>query len=204
VSTSQRRQKRSLNKIKRAVEVRALEIDGPLLIAPRIFRDERGFVSETYSALHLRPWIGPCHFVQDNHAFSVAVGTIRGLHFQIPPHAQGKLIRVVRGRIYDVAVDIRKGSPNYGRHVGVELSAEEGGQLWVPPGFAHGVCTLEPGTEMLYKMTGFYSRDHERGIAWDDPVLGIRWPIGGTKPVLSRKDRKLPSLAALPDYFQCA
>jgi dTDP-4-dehydrorhamnose 3,5-epimerase len=186
------------------MEVRELAISGPLLITPKVFRDERGFVSETYSALHLEPWIGPLQFVQDNHAFSAPIGTVRGLHFQIPPYDQGKLIRVLRGRIYDVAVDIRKGSPTYGRHVGVELSAENWTQLWVPPGFAHGVCTLEPDTEMLYKLTSFYSRDHERGIAWNDPALGVEWPIGGTKPVLSQKDRELPGLATLPGYFQFA
>jgi dTDP-4-dehydrorhamnose 3,5-epimerase len=186
------------------MEVRQLTIGGPLLITPKRFVDARGFVSETYSALQLKPWIGSPEFVQDNHAFSAAVGTIRGLHFQIPPHAQGKLIRVLRGRIYDVAVDIRRDSLTYGQHVGVELSAESGTQLWIPPGFAHGVCSLEPDTEMLYKLTSLYNRDYERGIAWNDPALGIQWPIGGTEPVLSQKDRELPPLAGLPDYFQFA
>jgi dTDP-4-dehydrorhamnose 3,5-epimerase len=186
------------------MDVRCLEISGPLLITPPKFRDERGFVAETYSALHFGPLVGPVEFVQDNHSLSVPVGTIRGLHFQIPPCAQGKLIRVLRGRMYDVVVDIRKGSPTYGRHVGVELSADNGTQLWVPPGFAHGVCTLEANTEMLYKVTSLYSRDHERGIAWNDPALGIRWPIGGIEPVLSRKDRELPPLACLPHYFEFA
>jgi dTDP-4-dehydrorhamnose 3,5-epimerase len=183
------------------MEVRRLEINGPLLITPERHSDERGFVSEIYSARSLGPWLGSLQFVQENHSLSVKIGTIRGLHFQIPPYEQGKLIRVLRGSIFDVAVDIRKGSPTYGKHVGVELSADNGTQLWVPPGFAHGVCTLEPGTEMLYKLTGPYSREHERGIAWNDPSLAIHWPVQATEPVLSPKDLELPHLAALADYF---
>jgi dTDP-4-dehydrorhamnose 3,5-epimerase len=186
------------------MDVRPLEIGGLLLITPKKFGDERGFFSETYNALHLKPHIGSVQFVQDNQSLSVPVGTLRGLHFQIPPYAQGKLIRVLRGRLYDVVVDIRKGSPTYGRHAGVELSADNWTQFWVPPGFAHGFCTQEAGTEVLYKVTNLYSPEHERGIAWNDPALNIRWPLSAGSPVLSPKDRELPPLAKLPDYFQFA
>lgn len=183
------------------MKVRDFEISGPLLLTPKKFCDERGFVSETYNASQLKPLIGAVEFVQDNHASSISPGTIRGLHFQVSPYAQGKLVRILRGRVYDVVVDIRRGSSTYGHHIGIELSAESWAQLWVPPGFAHGLCTLEPHTEMLYKVTSIYSRDHERGIAWNDPALGIRWPIEGLEPVLSQKDARLPFFAGMPDYF---
>lgn len=126
---------------------------------------------------------------------------MRGLHFQSPPHAQGKLVRVVRGSILDVAVDIRKGSPSFGRHVAVELSVENWRQLWVPAGFAHGFCTLEENTEVFYKVTDYYAPECDKGIRWDDPQIGIAWPVGAESVVLSDKDRRLPSLADSPSFF---
>ena len=140
-------------------------------------------------------------FVQDNEAFSAQVGTLRGLHFQRPPVAQGKLVRVPRGAILDVAVDVRVGSPSFGHHVAVRLDAEGGAQLWVPEGFAHGYCTLEPDTTVAYKVTDFYSPAHDGGVLWDDPALGIDWPLPAGGAVLSDKDTRLPRLADLPPTF---
>jgi dTDP-4-dehydrorhamnose 3,5-epimerase len=183
------------------MELVRLAIEDLILITPSKYADERGFVSETYSARRLEDQIGPIRFVQDNHTLSVSAGTLRGLHFQAPPAEQGKLVRVIRGAIYDVAVDIRHGSPSFGHHVAVELTAANWRQLWVPPGFAHGFCTLEPQTEVEYKLTNYYNPEHDLGIAWDDPALTIPWPIGDG-PVLSPKDRALPLLADLLPYFQ--
>ena len=138
--------------------------------------------------------------MQDNHIRSPRRGTLRGLHYQLPPAAQGKLIRVTRGAIFDVAVDIRRGSPTFGQHAAVVLSADNWHQLWIPAGFAHGYCTLEDDTEVQYKVTDFYSPAHERGIAWDDPSLAIAWPVD-IEAMLSERDRMLPHLAAQPDIF---
>ena len=171
------------------------------LLEPVLHRDERGFFSETFRKSILDSLTGGLGFVQDNHSFSKPRGVVRGLHFQTPPHAQGKLVRVIRGAIYDVAVDIRKGSPSFGQHIGVELSARNWRQLWVPPGFAHGFCTLEPDTEVLYKVTAYYAPEADRGLAWDDPALGINWPAGRQDALLSEKDRQHPRLADLPDWF---
>jgi dTDP-4-dehydrorhamnose 3,5-epimerase len=179
-----------------------LAIADLILITPSKYADARGFVSETYSVRRLEGHIGPVRFVQDNHTLSVSAGTLRGLHFQVPPAEQGKLVRVTRGAVYDVVVDIRSGSPTFGRHVAVELSAANWRQLWVPPGFAHGFCTLEPDTEVEYKLTGYYHPEHDRGIAWDDPALAIPWPVVADGPVLSPKDRMQPLLADLPPYFR--
>jgi len=173
-----------------------------ILLSPPRFHDERGFFSETYNAADLRAIGITDPFVQDNHSLSLAKGTIRGLHFQIPPRAQGKLVRVVRGAILDVAVDIRHNSPTFGQHVAVELSAENWNQLWIPPGFAHGFCTLEPCTEVLYKVTDYYSPAHDRGLAFDDPDLGIPWPVRPEDAILSEKDRSHPPLRDLPTYFE--
>lgn len=170
-------------------------IPGVMLVTPSRSRDGRGFFSETWNearfvAAGIR---GP--FVQDNHARSSERGVVRGLHLQIGPNAQGKLVRVVRGAIWDVAVDIRRGSPTFGKHVGAVLSEENWRQLWVPTGFLHGYCTLEPATEVIYKVTAPWDRDAERGVIWNDSELALSWPIAPADAILSDKDRALPKLA---------
>lgn len=167
-----------------------LAIPDVVLFTPRVFGDERGFFFESYNqrAFHEATGLTP-DFVQDNHSRS-ARGVLRGLHYQIEPRAQGKLVRVVQGAVFDVAVDIRPGSPTFGRWVGEELSAENKRQMWVPPGFAHGFLTLSESAEFLYKTTDFYSPEHERCIAWNDPDLAIDWPLDGLEPLLSAKDRQ--------------
>ena len=182
--------------------VRQLELDGIKLICPKIHRDERGFFSEAYSAPTLRPFGISTSFVQDNHSYSRAAGTVRGLHFQVPPFAQDKLVRVVRGKIIDVAVDLRRSSKTYGKHVAVELSAENWLQLLIPVGFAHAVFTLEPHTEVLYKVSAPYSKAHDAGLYWADPDLAIRWPIARTEDaVVSEKDHLLPKLRDFSSPF---
>lgn len=172
------------------------------IITPKIFRDERGFFSETFNARAFAEAGITATFVQDNQSLSVQQGVIRGLHFQIAPRAQDKLIRVTQGAILDVAVDIREGSPTYGQHVAVELSAENWRQLWVPKGFAHGFCTLRPDTEVIYKVTDFYAPECDRGIAWDDPALAIAWPVPPAGAILSDKDRKAPRLTDIEPPFK--
>jgi dTDP-4-dehydrorhamnose 3,5-epimerase len=184
------------------VKVERLAIPDVLLIEPRRFGDERGFFSEVYSRRALAERGLDVEFVQDNHSLSRPVGTVRGLHFQVAPSAQGKLVRVVRGAVLDVAVDIRAGSPSYGRHVSTVLSAGNWRQLWVPRGFAHGFCTLEPDTEVIYKVDAYYDREADRGILWNDPALGIGWPVAAEAAVLSEKDRAAPRLAELPPQFR--
>lgn len=171
------------------------------IVTPRRFGDRRGFFSETYSRQHFFEAGIDTEFVQDNHSLSATVGTVRGLHFQSEPFAQAKLIRVVRGSILDVAVDIRRSSPTYGKHVAVELSAENGRQLFVPVGFAHGFCTLESDTEIEYKVSAYYSAANDHGLAWNDPDLKIAWPVDPARAVLSDKDCRQPTLAELPAYF---
>jgi len=183
-----------------AITVEHLPLGGLLLITPRKFGDERGFFSETFSAKDLAQAGFSTPFVQDNQSLSREAGTVRGLHFQSPPDAQDKLVRVTRGSILDVAVDIRKGSPTFGRHVAVELSAANWRQLLVPKGFAHGFCTLEPDTEVLYKVTDFYAPQSDGGILWNDPALTIPWPdFAGSG--LSAKDAVLPRLAEIDSPF---
>jgi dTDP-4-dehydrorhamnose 3,5-epimerase len=165
------------------------------------FGDDRGFFSDVYNRKRFSEAGLGMEFVQDNHSWSAKPGTIRGLHFQSIPFAQDKLVRVARGRILDVAVDIRRSSPTFGRHVAVELSADNWRQLFVPIGFAHGFCTLEPDTEVLYKVSSDYAPKHDHGIAWDDPDLAIRWPVDPEQAILSDKDRRHPALAGLPVYF---
>src|SRR6266576_5414596 len=184
------------------VEVLATEIADLKMIVPRIHRDHRGFFSETYSKAGLSVLGVNLEFVQDNHSLSVERGVVRGLHFQIPPFAQDKLVRVIRGSIFDVAVDIRRESPTYGKHVARVISAAEWNQFLVPVGFAHGFCTLEANTEVIYKVSNYYSPDHDRGVLWNDPDLGIAWPIGDTEAMLSEKDRALPRFSDLPAYFK--
>jgi dTDP-4-dehydrorhamnose 3,5-epimerase len=140
-------------------------------------------------------------FVQDNHSWSAYSYTTRGLHFQAAPQAQGKLVRVARGRVLDIAVDVRRASPTFGKHVAIELSAANWRQLWVPVGFAHGFCTLEPDSGVLYKVTDYYSAEHDFGLAFDDPALNIKWPVPPDRAILSEKDRRHPRLSALPQMF---
>jgi dTDP-4-dehydrorhamnose 3,5-epimerase len=171
------------------------------LIVSKRFSDSRGYFSQIWSDYQFREEIADVSFVQDNQSLSVRKGTVRGLHFQKPPFAQGKLVRVGRGSILDIAVDIRKGSPTYRHHVATRLDARAGAQLWVPPGFLHGFCTLENMTEVLYKVTSFYSADHDAGVLWNDPNLAIHWPVDPAAAVLSEKDQRLPLLQDLPDFF---
>lgn len=173
------------------------------LITPVRHADPRGFFSEIFRADALQRHGIDVDFVQENHSLSATKGVLRGLHFQIPPAAQAKLVRVGAGAILDVAVDIRVGSPTFGRHVAVVLSAELGNQLFIPEGFAHGFCTLVPDTELLYKVNRYYSAEHDRGLRWDDPALGIEWPLED-EPLLSDKDRRQPLLADLLPYFNYA
>lgn len=177
------------------MKVTPLAIPEVLLIEPARHGDARGFFSEVWKRSALAAAGIGAQFVQDNHSYSRDAGVLRGLHFQRPPHAQGKLVRVVRGRILDIVVDIREGSPTYGQHVTAELSVENWQQLWVPRGFAHGLITLEPDTEVLYKVDAEYNRDADSAIAWDDPALGIAWPLPPGGPILSEKDAKAPRLA---------
>jgi dTDP-4-dehydrorhamnose 3,5-epimerase len=183
------------------VKIESLDIADVKLITPRKFGDARGFFSETWRQSTLTEAGIDAHFVQDNHAFSAAKGTVRGLHYQIAPTAQDKLVRVTRGAILDVAVDIRRSSPTFGRHVSAVLSADNWMQLWVPKGFAHGYCTLEPNTEVIYKVTAYYSPADDRGILWDDPAIGIAWPVSSADAELSDKDRLQPRLANATALF---
>jgi dTDP-4-dehydrorhamnose 3,5-epimerase len=171
------------------------------LITPKKFGDHRGFFSETYNRKKLVDAGIDVAFVQDNHSLSAAKGTIRGLHYQIPPMAQDKLVRVVRGSLLDVAVDVRRTSPTFGRWVSAVISAKAWNQILVPAGFAHGFVTLEPDTEVIYKVTDYWSPDHERGIRWDDRALGIDWGVNAEEAVLSDKDASWPTLADQPDLF---
>jgi dTDP-4-dehydrorhamnose 3,5-epimerase len=184
------------------MQVENTAIDAVKIITPKKFGDHRGFFSEVYSR---KAWAEAgldYEFVQDNHSFSVEVGVIRGLHFQTAPLGQDKLVRVAKGRVLDVAVDLRRSSLTYGKHVAVELSAANWRQLLVPIGFAHGFCTLEPDSEVLYKVTNIYSPAHDKGLAFDDPALAIDWRVDLAKAVLSDKDRKHPRLAELGAMFE--
>jgi dTDP-4-dehydrorhamnose 3,5-epimerase len=177
--------------------VTPLALPEVLLITPKRHGDARGWFAETWSARALAGTVADTTFVQDNQAFSAAKGTLRGLHFQTAPDTQGKLIRALRGAIFDVAVDIRPGSNTYGRWVSAELTAEGGEQLWIPRGFAHGYCTITDNCEIFYKVDGFYAPGSEGGLIWNDPDLGIPWPLSG-EPILSAKDQVLPRLRDLP------
>jgi dTDP-4-dehydrorhamnose 3,5-epimerase len=183
------------------MEVLPLLLPDVKLVRTKRIADLRGYFAEVY-VQHDFAMAGIADgFVQDNQSFSIAAGTVRGLHFQIFPFAQAKLVRVLRGRILDVVVDLRRSSRTFGRHVAVELSAENGDQLFVPAGFAHGFCTLAPNTEVFYKVSNVYSANHDRGLNWADPALGIPWPVTERQVILSEKDKALPMLHALPDYF---
>jgi dTDP-4-dehydrorhamnose 3,5-epimerase len=184
------------------MKVERLAIPEVMLVTPPRFGDARGFFSETYNAARFAAAGIADVFVQDNHSLSAARGVIRGLHCQIAPHVQGKLVRCVRGAIWDVAVDIRVGSPTYGRHVAAELSAENWQQLWVPGGFLHGFCTLLPDTEVIYKVTDVWNKDCERGVIWNDPDLALPWPVAPDEAVLSDKDAGLPKLADCDPWYR--
>ncbi|BBF81374.1 dTDP-4-dehydrorhamnose 3,5-epimerase [Asticcacaulis excentricus] len=173
------------------------DVPGVALIRPKKIGDSRGFFMEAFKDAWFRENIEDVTFVQDNQSMSAQVGTIRGLHYQKDPVPQGKLVRCLKGSIFDVAVDIRKGSATFGKWVGATLTAEADEQLWVPEGFAHGFCTLEPNTEVFYKVTNPYSAAHDAGVAFDDPEIGIVWPIDLSKAVLSDKDKVQPKLATL-------
>ena len=180
------------------MKLEPLGIEGPLVIEPKVFGDERGFFLESWSAAAFAAAGLPMTFVQDNHSRS-SRGVLRGIHFQ-DPHAQGKLVRVVAGAVYDVLVDLRRASPTFGRWVGVELSAVNKRMFWVPPGFGHGFLTLEDGTDFLYKCTDGYHPEAEHTLAWDDPAVGIEWPLGDIVPQLSAKDRQGRELADIEGY----
>jgi len=183
------------------MEIKSFEIPGIKLLIPRHIGDERGYFAETFRADIFAGRCGDFAFVQDNESLSAQEGTIRGLHFQAEPHAQGKLVRCTAGALFDVAVDIRRGSPTFGRWVRETLTPENGKQLWVPPGFAHGFCSLVPDTVIAYKVTRYYSAECDKGLRWDDPAIGIVWPDVADPETLSPKDRQQPLLAELPEYF---
>lgn len=183
------------------MKVHELDIPDVRLIFPVRHGDHRGFFSETYNKRAFAEAGIDLEFVQDNHSLSAAKGVLRGLHYQLPPFAQDKLIRVVRGAVFDVAVDLRRNSPTFGRHVSAVLSADAWNQILVPIGFAHGFVTVEPDTEVIYKVSNVYAPEHERGLLWCDPDLGIDWPVGEADAVVSERDRRHPRLRDLADTF---
>lgn len=183
------------------MKIERLAIPDVLLITPQIFRDDRGFFSEVWKEKALADFGVKMDFVQDNHAFSRDKGVLRGLHFQLPPAAQDKLVRCTRGSILDVAVDIRRSSPTFGKYVSAVISAENWQQILVPAGFAHGYVTLEADTEVLYKVTSYYSPQHDRGVAWNDPEIAIDWGVSPDAVILSAKDKLQPKLKDAPTLF---
>jgi dTDP-4-dehydrorhamnose 3,5-epimerase len=184
-----------------AVAVERFEIDGLVLARPEKFLDSRGYFVSTYDQRQYRDVGIACNFVKDNQSLSRRRGTIRGLHFQVPPAAQAKLVRVSRGSIFDVAVDLRKGSPTYGRWRAVTLSAEDGAQFFLPAGFAHGFCTLEADTEVAYKTDAFYAPECDKGLRWNDPDIAIAWPAFAVESTLSDKDANLPAFRTFVSPF---
>ena len=184
------------------LEMHSLAIPDVKLIRTQRFSDARGYFCETYQRADFAAHGLDSDFLQDNQSSSGQPGTIRGLHFQRPPFAQTKLVRVLRGTIFDVAVDLRRSSPSYGRHIAIELSGEGNQQLFIPAGFAHGFCTLEPDTIVFYKVDQVYSAAHDGGINWADSELGIEWPVTSAEAILSEKDRGLPMLAELAPVFE--
>lgn len=184
------------------MRIESTRISDVKVVVPLRHGDRRGYFAEVYNRRRFFDLGIDIEFVQDNHSLSAERGTVRGLHFQVPPCAQAKLVRVVRGSVFDVAVDLRRGSPSFGQHVSAVLSADEGNQLLVPTGFAHGLMTLEADTEVVYKVSDYYAPDHDRGILWNDPVLGIEWPLPEGGAVLSDKDRKQPPLARFETPFE--
>ena len=183
------------------MDVRSFEIEGPLEIIPRKIEDSRGYFSEIFRLDNFAEHAPDVEFVQDNQSLSVKTGTVRGIHFQSHPMAQGKLVRCLAGRLLDVAVDLRNDSPTFGQWVSVVLLPEQNNQLWVPVGFGHAFCTLEPNSVISYRVTSYYSPEHDKGVAWDDADIGVDWPDAADPETLSRKDRMQPRLVDLPAYF---
>lgn len=183
------------------MQVEHLAVPEVMLVTPKRFGDSRGFFSETFNAGRFAAAGIEGPFVQDNQSLSEQAGVVRGLHCQIAPFAQGKLLRVVRGAVWDVAVDIRRGSPTFGKWAAAEISAENWRQIWIPAGFLHGFCTLQPNTEVIYKVTADYSPTSERAVAWDDPDLALPWPVAPGAAVLSEKDRRHPRLKDCEAWF---
>ncbi|ETX27243.1 dTDP-4-dehydrorhamnose 3,5-epimerase [Roseivivax isoporae] len=183
------------------MQIELTPLPGVVILTPARHGDERGFFSESWNRRRMAEAGLDVDFVQDNHSLSARAGTVRGLHFQAPPHAQAKLVRCGRGRLLDVAVDIRRGSPTYGQWTGVELSFENGRQLLIPEGFLHGFVTREPDTEIVYKCSDHYAPDCDGAVLWSDPDIGIDWGLGGTEPVLSDKDARAPRLADFDTPF---
>jgi dTDP-4-dehydrorhamnose 3,5-epimerase len=179
-----------------------LAIADVILVRVRKFADSRGHFLETFRKTDFAEMDIGCEFVQDNQAYSAQTGTIRGLHFQVPPHAQAKLVRVLRGAVYDAAVDLRRGSPSYGKWCGARLTAEGGEQIFVPAGFAHGYCTLEPDTLVAYKVDNYYAPQSEAGLIWNDPAIGVDWSIPPQSVLVSDKDGKLPSFGSFNTPFE--
>ena len=182
--------------------IETLRIPAVKLLHPAKHQDSRGYFSETYSKRALAEAGIEIDFVQDNHVLSAQKGTVRGLHFQIPPFAQQKLVRVARGAVFDVAVDLRVGSPTFGQHVSAIISAKAWNQILIPVGFAHGLVTLEPATEVIYKVSEAYSPEYDKGLLWNDEALGIAWPVSAAEAILSENDEQQPKLAELPAYFR--
>ena len=183
------------------MEFRTFDVQGPFEILPHKIEDDRGYFSELF---RLEPFVGhagPVEFVQDNQSLNLRAGHIRGIHFQAEPAGQGKLVRCASGSVMDVAVDLRRNSPTYGRWTSVVLTPQSNNQLWVPIGFGHAFCTLEPNSVIHYRVTSYYSPDHDGGVAWNDPDIAIDWPNVADPDTLSAKDRALPPLAGLPQYF---
>ncbi len=184
------------------MDISTFDIAGPVAITPRKLGDERGYFAELFREDRFTTALGTrIDFVQDNQSLSARVGTVRGLHFQTNPMGQGKLVRCIVGAIFDVAVDLRVDSPTFGKWIGIELTSEACNQLWIPVGFAHGFCTLQPDTVVAYRVTNYYSPEHDKGVAWNDPAIGIDWPAQADGETLSGKDKVQPLLADLPQWF---
>jgi dTDP-4-dehydrorhamnose 3,5-epimerase len=183
------------------MELRTFDIEGPLEIVPRKIGDDRGYFSEIFRLEQFTAHAGPVKFVQDNQSLSVREGTIRGIHFQTHPRAQGKLVRCLAGSVLDVAVDLRHDSATYGHWISVVLTAEQINQLWIPAGFGHGFCTLDPNSIISYRVTDYYSPENDKGVAWDDADIAVQWPDVADPDTLSARDRQQPSLAELPPLF---
>ena len=183
------------------MEFRTFDVDGPIEIRPSKIEDYRGYFSEIFRLDKFAKQSGPVEFVQDNQSLSTLAGTVRGIHFQSNPAAQGKLVRCLAGKLLDVAVDLRRGSPTYGRWVSILLSPDDNNQMWIPVGFGHAFCTLEPDSIISYRVTSYYSAENDKGVAWNDPEIGVEWPDVADPQTLSPKDRRQPRLRDLPEYF---